>query len=288
MFERFRPFAWPETGSILLDHIPFRVTALGDDGKPKPGGKIAFDVFAAMGYEHDRPMFIRFEAFSGASAENWVRFLTGGALTGQPTRIVTDGHPGTIDGAHTVWPDARLYRSEWHLMHSVEKKLIAAKAHGNAKLMGQFRQASINRNFWEQFRIRVHRLKLAEVEHQLDVVEPFIEECWRTRPDEKDRRINPVTTGGLERRMDPVSKWLDERAHLMTNKRRLDRLLMLMQLHLDSKASQTAYTTAIRDWLSTRGGHASARRLVADPADALSLHDGIRPAPERTDNNGRE
>ncbi len=40
-------------------------------------------------------MFIRLEA--DASPENWVRLLTGGALTDQPTRVVTDGHDGTID-----------------------------------------------------------------------------------------------------------------------------------------------------------------------------------------------
>ena len=172
-----------------------------------------------------------------------------------------------------------MYRSEWHLMRSVEKKLIAAKVHGDAKLMSAFRQAFVNRNWWEHFRVKVHRLRLPEVQRQLDIVEPLIEECWSTRPEEADRRTNPITTGGLERRMQPIGRWLAPRAHQLTNKTRVDRLLMLMQLQLDGVASEAGYAGAICDWLSTREGVAGDRRLITDRADALSLHQGIRPPP---------
>jgi hypothetical protein len=279
VFEPHRRFEWPTTGSIVLDHLPLRVRTLNAHGRPKPGGAVAFDVFAAMGYDNDRPVFVRLEAFPDASAANWVAFLGGGGLTGQPARVVTDGHDGTINAARLVWPEARMYRSEWHLMRSVEKKLIAAKVHGDATLMAQFRQAFVSRYWWEHFRVKVHRLKLPAVDRQLDVVEPVIAECWRTRPELDDRRVNPITSGGLERRMEPIGRWLEPRAHLLTNKRRLDRLLMLMQLHLDGFANHAAYTRAIRDWLSSRDGIAIGRRGLADRADALSLHDGIRPKP---------
>jgi len=55
---------------------------------------------------------------------------------------VTDGHDGTINAARYVWPEAQMYRSEWHLMRSVDKKLIAAKVHGDARLMAAFRRPS--------------------------------------------------------------------------------------------------------------------------------------------------
>jgi hypothetical protein len=32
-------------------------------------------VFAAMGYDNERPVFLRLEAFSDASTANWVQFL---------------------------------------------------------------------------------------------------------------------------------------------------------------------------------------------------------------------
>jgi hypothetical protein len=124
--------------------------------------------------------------------------------------------------------------------------------------------------------VKVHRLRLPSVERQLDVIEPLIAECRRTQPDEADRRIDPITRGGLARRMEPIGRWLKPRAHLLTNKARLDRLLMPMQLQLDGLADQAGYGRPIRDWLGSRHGIAARRRVIAD---ALSLHDGIRPKP---------
>jgi hypothetical protein len=138
VFEPHRRYDWPAAGTVVLDHMPLRVKALNAQGRPRPGGRVAFDVFAAMGYDNERPVFLRLEAFPDASTANWVEFLRGGGITGQPVRVVTDGHDGTINAARMVWPEARMYRSEWHLMRSVEKKLIAAKVHGDAKLMTSF------------------------------------------------------------------------------------------------------------------------------------------------------
>src|SRR5450759_4613458 len=45
VFEAFRPAAWPADGSLLLDHLPFRVRALDASGRRIPAGKVAFDVF---------------------------------------------------------------------------------------------------------------------------------------------------------------------------------------------------------------------------------------------------
>jgi hypothetical protein len=95
-------------------------------------------------------------------------------------------------------------------------------------------------------------LKPPAVEGQLDVIEPLIAECWRTRPNENGRRIHPITSGGPGRRIEPISRWLEPRAHLLTNKARFDRLLRLMQLQLDGLANETADACAIRDWLTSR------------------------------------
>jgi hypothetical protein len=64
-----------------------------------------------MGYTNDRPVFLRLEAFPDASTANWVEFLRGGAITGQPVRVLTDGHDGTSNAARMVWPDARMSSS---------------------------------------------------------------------------------------------------------------------------------------------------------------------------------
>lgn len=102
VFEAHRRYQWPGTGTVVLDHLPLRVRALNDHGRPRPGGTVAFDVFAAMGYADDRPVFLRLEAFPDASTANWVESLRGGAITGQPVRVPTDGHDGTINAARMV------------------------------------------------------------------------------------------------------------------------------------------------------------------------------------------
>jgi hypothetical protein len=42
VFARWRPVAWPSEGSLLLDHLPFRVRALDTNGRQIPAGRVAF------------------------------------------------------------------------------------------------------------------------------------------------------------------------------------------------------------------------------------------------------
>jgi hypothetical protein len=56
------------------------------------------------------------------------------------------------------------------------------------------------------------------------------------------------------------------------NRERLNRLLMLMQLHVNGHDSQVAYTTAIRDWLiANQGRPVIGRRDIADAMGNASL-----------------
>jgi hypothetical protein len=55
VFEPFRPRAWPAEGSLLLDHLPFRIRALDAAGRRIPAGRVAFDVFCAVGYVAGKP-----------------------------------------------------------------------------------------------------------------------------------------------------------------------------------------------------------------------------------------
>ena len=62
VFEPYRPHAWPAEGSLLLDDLPFRVRD-PDTGRTR----VAFRIFAAMGYERGRPKLWRLEAFTTKS-----------------------------------------------------------------------------------------------------------------------------------------------------------------------------------------------------------------------------
>jgi hypothetical protein len=121
VFEPHRPSAWPVEGSLLLDHLPFRVRALGESGKRIPAGRVAFDVFCAVGYRAGKPRLWRAEAFSTAHPANWGAFL--GSLSGEPKRIVCDAHGGMLRAIEERWPQAELHQCESHLQHALERLL---------------------------------------------------------------------------------------------------------------------------------------------------------------------
>ncbi|MDQ6803636.1 MAG: hypothetical protein M3065_01435 [Actinomycetota bacterium] len=59
VFAPYQPRTWPASGSLLLDDLPFRVR------DPQTGRtRVAFRIFAAMGYERGRPKLWHLEAFT--------------------------------------------------------------------------------------------------------------------------------------------------------------------------------------------------------------------------------
>ena len=128
VFEPHRPSAWPDEGSLLLDHLPFRIRALDSNGKPIPAGRVAFDVFCAVGYRAGKPRLCHTEAFASAHPANWSAFL--GALPGEPKRVVCDAHRGMLQAIEQRWPQAELHQCEWHLQHALER-LLAKESRSN-------------------------------------------------------------------------------------------------------------------------------------------------------------
>lgn len=47
-----------------------------------------------------------------------------------------------------MWPEAELYRSDWHLKKALQDKLVKAKQHGITRLQRALDQAFINGYFW--------------------------------------------------------------------------------------------------------------------------------------------
>jgi hypothetical protein len=64
---------------------------------------------------------------------------------------------------------------------------------------------------------------------------------------------------------------LEPRSTGFTNRARLDRLLMLMQLQLNDLADVDAYAVAIRDWLVTNDGRPVGERRAVTDRDKPSL-----------------
>jgi hypothetical protein len=275
VFELRRESAWPAEGSLLLDHLPFRVRALDADGRRIPAGRVAFDIFCAVGYRAGRPRLWRAEAFSTAQPANWDAFL--GALPGEPRRVVCDAHGGMLQAITERWPRAELHQCEWHLQHALER-LLAKELRGSSsdeleELRGRVEGALTGPAFWRPF-VRAARLAENEsLDRWIAVNGPTIEAQFARRPTPSRRPVDmPLTTSALEQVTRPIVALLYPRRYGLKNRERLNRLLMLLQLHVNGEDDVQGYTKTIRAWLEANGGRPTARRrAIADPFDSPSL-----------------
>lgn len=201
VFEPHRRWSWPAEGSIVLDHLGFRIRELHPDGTPKTG-PVAFNARAARGYENGTPFLWKLAAMPTVTKDDWLEFLDG--LDGTPQRVVTDGHDGTINAAMELWPEADHWRSEWHLRAAFYDELVACKQHGDTRLHRALRQAFIDRYFWESFTVVAYRFGSDKLNRLIARHEPLILDQFRRRPDQSHARINPLTTGGLEPRLERI------------------------------------------------------------------------------------
>ena len=82
----------------------------------------------------------------------------------------------------------------------------------------------------------------------------------------------PLTTAALEQITRPIVAALYPRRYALKNRERLNRLLMLLQLHVNGDDDVRVYAKAIRAQLESNGGRPSGRRrALTDPADSPSL-----------------
>jgi hypothetical protein len=140
VFEPYRPGAWPAEGSLLLDHLPFRIRALDAAGSRIPAGRVAFDVFCAVGYVAGKPRLWRAEAFATAHTANWSAFLA--SLPGEPKRVVCDAHVGMLQAISERWPEAELHQCEWHLQHALDRLLTKQARRNPSPELDELRAAA--------------------------------------------------------------------------------------------------------------------------------------------------
>ena len=275
VFEPHGPSAWPAAGALLLDHLPFRVRALDEGRRRIPGGRVAFDVFCAVGYSAGKPKLWRAEAFSSARPANWSAFL--GSLPGAPQRIVCDAHDGMLQAITARWPQVELQHCEWHLQQALER-LLAKRVRDNPseelkQLRARAEGALAGPFSWQAF---VRAARVAEDE-SLDcwiaAGGPTIEAQFaRREPPSRRPADMPLTTAALEQLTRPISVALHRRRYALKNRERLNRLLMLLQLHINGEDDVQRYAKTIRTWLEANGGRpAHLRRAIADPVGAPSL-----------------
>ncbi len=272
VFEPHRPRAWPASGSLLLDDLPFRVRDL-ETGRHR----IAFRIFSAMGYEGGRPKLWRLEAFTSKSQPDWEAFL--GALDGAPPRVVCDNDRGLTSAVRARFPDAELYLCEWHLRHALERlmgKIRTEESHHRGaidELLPDVEAAFTGPSFWAPFRERAHAAGIPRLSEWLNTTGPIIEDQFARRGPRCARPTDtPLTTSPLDGLINPIRAAIQPRAYGLKNRQRTNRMLMLMQLHTNRQDDQRAYVRHIRDCLEVNQGRPSvARRAVVDANGGASL-----------------
>lgn len=236
---------------------------------------MAFDVFCAVGYRAGLPRLWRAEVFPSAHPANWSAFL--GSLPGQPKRIVCDARTGMRQAIEERWPQTELHRCEWHLQHALER-LLAKELRNNPsdelrELRARAEGALAGPSFWSQF-VRVARTAENDsLDRWIAVNGPTIESQFaRRQPASRRPADMPLTTSALEQITRPIVTALHPRRYALKNRERLNRLLMLLQLHINGEDDVQAYAKAIRLQLEANAGRpVHARRAIADPAGSPSL-----------------
>jgi hypothetical protein len=272
VFEPYRPAAWPAAGSLLLDDLPFSVR------DPASGRfRIAFKVFCAVGFEHNRPKLWRVQAFPEATQVNWEMFLRG--LEGAPSRVVCDNHSGLNAAVRAAFPQAELYLCEWHLRHALER--LMARIHTSEPqhrdaidaLLPRVEAAFTGPAFWTPFVRDAHAAEIARVSDWLKGTGRIVEDQFRRRGLRSLRPADmPLSTSPMDGLIHPIRDALHPRRYGLKNQERTNRLLLLMQLHANRQDDQPTYTRHVRAWLKANGGRPRVnRRAVADRRDQPSL-----------------
>jgi hypothetical protein len=272
VFEPFRPVCWPQTGSLLLDDLPFSVR------DPETGRfRIAFRVFCATGFEDGHPKLWRLEAFTTKSQADWERFL--GALDGAPGRVVCDNDEGLTSAVRTRFPDAETYLCDWHLRHAVQRlmaKIIKNEPEHRAaveRLLPRVEAAFTGPSFWEPFVRDAHVADIPRLSSWLEGTGRIVADQFRRRGLRSQRPADmPLTTSPMDGLTTPIRDALHPRRYGLKNRERTNRLLMLAQLHANRQADHIAYAKTIRTWLEANDGRPRrSRRAVTDPTGRPSL-----------------
>jgi len=271
VFEARRPRGWPDSGSLLLDDLPFRVR---DPGSGRH--RVAFRVFCAMGYEAGRPRLWRLEAFATKSQADWEAFL--GPLDGAPSRVVCDNDGGLTNAVRARFPNADLHLCEWHLRHALERlmgKIRADEVHRAAidELLPQVEAAFTGPSFWAPFLKRAHAAGVPRLSEWLNTTGQVVgDQLGRRGPRSARPADTPLTTSPLDGFINPIRASIQPRAYGLKNRERTNRMLMLMQLHANGHDDVHDYTHLIRAWLEANDGRPRVdRRAIADTGGVPSL-----------------
>lgn len=271
--DRYQPKEWPPL--VMLDDLPFAV-------KDKQGNsRIVFRVFAALGfYENGKRRLLRLEAHADKTPGRWVQFLT--AIPGRPRGIICDNESGMLKGIAQAWPHSNtdpapiVWLSSWHVGNAL-LKLLRRYKRLSPPLSDALQIASTSKANWEAFDDLARQSNFPQLVKWLDNPAPSSGWAGDLSMSERiawqlERQSGlPKTTRALEDYLDKLKAFINRRKFAFRNRERTNRMLQLMQLHLNDQANLRTYSTLIRRQLTKAGGHPATRRIITDPAGQPSL-----------------
>lgn len=178
------------------------------------------------------------------------------------------------------WPQVELHQCEWHLQHALERLLAkearkAPKAPGDElqELRDRAEGALTGPSFWRPFVAAAKAAENESLHRWIAANSPTLEAQFARRPPPSRRPADmPLTTSALEQVTRPLVAALYPRRYALKNRERLNRLLMLQQLHVKGDDDVQAYAKTIRAWLEDNAGRpVGRRRAITDPLGSPSL-----------------
>src|SRR5262249_20755764 len=151
--------------------------------------------------------------------------------------------------------EAELYLCEWHLRHALERlmsKIRAEQGHHAAidELLPQVEAAFTGPTFWGPFLERAHAAQIPRLSEWLNTTGRIVEEQFHRRGRRAARPADtPLSTSPMDAFVSPIRASIQPRAYGLKNRERINRMLMLMQLHANRQDDARAYVRHIRDWL---------------------------------------
>jgi len=263
---------------IVLDDLPFHVGKVNvDTGLPVQSGRMLFHIYGAVAY-HRQPdgdlinRVLRFEAYPKNDAASWRDFL--GRLPGPPARVITDEASGIMKAIPIVWPSAEVFICNYHLFGQGHRRLAKRRLHGRHSPLLQALRSALrygrgDLDAWAGFTelVRTDYSHVRPLMEWLDVKDALI-----TRQLSSD--YYPVGNGAVETALRSVKNSIYDRRFAFGNQARTNRLLLLMELHINAEDDEALYSHIIRTYLEEHAGKSPPRRRILDPFGTRS----IRPA----------
>lgn len=146
------------------------------------------------------------------------------------------------------WPKTELHQCEWHLQHALErllaKELRRSTSDELEELQARAEAALTGPSFWRPF-VRAARVAENEsLDRWIAVNALTIEAQFARRAPPSRRPVDmPLTTSALEQMTRPIVAALYPRRYGLRNRERVNRLLMLQQLHVNGDDDVQLYAS---------------------------------------------